>query len=378
MNRSELRRKHFHIFAVITLILAVLFVWADIWTDLRIYENSDDDDVMAAFCTRLAEEARRGSCSRLLSDSGFRTNYLTLDHEGQTLASVVRGKELTYVKDEEEDGLYRIYAGEDLLAEVTLDVSDHYGLLKLPIYSVVSINGTKTCDYAVKSPRNMFIGDTSLQTLTPIETSLAVPELSELAQSTVDVQVPDYLVYHADDMFAVPSLSSRSTPSYFYPMKEIDGGIMLVGDYPEYELTDELREKTTAFAEALSRFKAGDSDWEGVKEYIMESGTIYSDLEAMGAEAGSAPTEFDMGEVEIAGSYGWTPSLVSVDAKYCYTVKNGDEEIRTDEDLTLYYYLEEEGGQWKICYLADHNAPAKQPAQTDVTGDAKEDEKKII
>ncbi|MBQ1887838.1 MAG: hypothetical protein II166_04105, partial [Firmicutes bacterium] len=73
MNRSELRRKHFHIFAVITLILAVLFVWADIWTDLRIYENSDDDDVMAAFCTRLAEEARRGSCSRLLSDSGFRT-----------------------------------------------------------------------------------------------------------------------------------------------------------------------------------------------------------------------------------------------------------------------------------------------------------------
>ena len=224
----------------------------------------------------------------------------------------------------------------------------------------------------------MFIGDTSLQTLTPIETSLAVPELSELAQSTVDVQVPDYLVYHADDMFAVPSLSSRSTPSYFYPMKEIDGGVMLVGDYPEYELTDELLEKTTAFAEALSRFKAGDSDWEGVKEHIRESGTIYSDLEAMGAEAGSAPTEFDMGEVEIAGSYGWTPSLVSVDAKYCYTVKNGDEEIRTDEDLTLYYYLEEEGGQWKICYLADHNAPAKQPAQTDVTGEAKEDEKKII
>ena len=26
MNRSELRRKHFHIFAIITLILAVLFV----------------------------------------------------------------------------------------------------------------------------------------------------------------------------------------------------------------------------------------------------------------------------------------------------------------------------------------------------------------
>ncbi len=377
MTRSELRRKHFHRFFIICLVLAVLYVWADIWTDLRVYENADDDDVMAAFCSRLAEEARRGSCARLLSDSGFETNYLTLDHEGQTLASVVRGKELSYERNAEDDSLYDIYADGELLAVVSLDISDYYGLLRLPSYSVVSIRGTKSADYVVKSPRNIYIGDTARGSLKPVQTSLTMPEMEMLAAGTLNVAVPEYLVYRAEKLFSVPSLSSRGTPQFYYPMKETGEGVYLVGDYPEFELTDELGARITAFAEALSRYKCGDSDWESVKDYVCAEEPVSTALEALGVGLPAPPTEFDMGEVEMSEVYGWTPTLASVRCSYCFTVKNGEEEIRTDEDLTLYITQDEDDPLWHVCFIDDHLAP-EEPAPAPVTEETKENEKNTL
>ncbi len=357
MNSSGSFMKHLHRFCLISLVMAVLFVWADIWTDLRAYDRADDDDVISAFCTRLAEEARRGNCSRLLSECGYKAAYQTLDHSGQTLATAARGREITYEKGE-EDGRYSVFADGGLLALVRLDVTDHYGVLRLPSYSVVSIEGVVSADYAVKSPSNIYIGDTPLQNLSPVKTGLVFPEFAELRSTSPEVSVPEYLVYHAEGMFTVPSLSSRGSNQYYYPMKELDDGLLLVGDYPELELDEKLGRLVRDTAEAVSGFKSGFLEWSDISGMMLSSSPDYIKLENY-PDRPMLPDSFEMGEYGVSDFYGWSQNLFSIRTKYYYTTSAQGLEVINEEDLTLYFCLPEGSENWLLCKYIDNLAPAE-------------------
>ncbi|MBR0140507.1 MAG: hypothetical protein IJM17_09510 [Firmicutes bacterium] len=362
MKLSARTLRHLHRFCIISLIMAVLFVWADVWTDLRAYDQADDDDVISAFCTRLAEEARRGNCSRLLSECGYKSAYQTMDHSGQTLAAAVRGREITYEKNE-EDGRYSVFADGELLALVSLDITDHYGFLGLPSYSVVSIEGVRSADYAVKSPSNIYIGDTPLQNLSPVRTGLVFPQFSELKLTTPEVNVPEYLVYHAEGMFTVPSLSSRGTNQFYYPMTELDDGLLLVGDYPELELDEKLGRLVRDAAEKISGFKSGFLEWSDISGIMLGTSPDYIKLENY-PDRPQPPDTFEIGEYGVSDFYGWSQNLFGIRARYYYTTSAQGLEVRTEEDLSLYFCVPEGGEDWLICKYTDNLAPAE-PAGED-------------
>lgn len=355
MTRAELRRVHLYFFALITIIMAVLFTWADLWTDLRRYETQNDEKIMDAFCQRLSEEAEEGNCSALLEESGYRISYFTYKDAGLLLAKAAAGKEITYDQDDKEPSVYSIFAGGDQIASVRMAVSEHYGLLKLPGYSVTSIEGTRSVRYAIKSPSGVYIGKNGIQTLSPVQTNYVLRQLQVLKQSCEEVPVPEYLIYQVSGLFEVPGLSTRSSGEEFFPMNEIEEGFYLVGDVLPAEPDTDLENLSKTMASLYTVHEAGHSQWEYMESHVLASAPVFTRLSNEAAE--KEPSSYNVESAEILDMTLLSENLAAVrittQAHFTYEESAPADVMRDD---TFYYYHSAEEERWMLCEIEDNLA----------------------
>ena len=362
MTRAQQRRLHLYAFGLITIALGCLYIWADLWTDLRRYELQNNETVLNTFCTRLAAEAAEGNCEALLSESCYAITYFTVKDAGQHLAHVAAQKEITYQEDEDETDVYHILADGEEIALVRLDIADHFGILGMPSYSIVSLSGVSSARYAVKTPSGVYLGKTGIQALSPVMTNYVPKDLQLLDQSCEELRLPRYLVYEASGLFGIPQLTSGPSSGEAYAMSTIEDGIQLVSASAGATPEEGAEETALSFCRLYAAYMLGENHWDELSPMIYSEAPALTAIQNAAFAAEKTPVEISFDEPQIQTAQVWTDTLVSFRITLTGEARYDDGSLQIARDDTFYLFRASEQDDWLLCELTD-NLAEEEPAE---------------
>ena len=367
MSRKLFRRRFFSVLCT-GLLLAVLFIWSSVWTDLREYEQGSSENVALEFARELSAEAESGSCAELLKASGYDGRVMSADIAGSYLAELAAGKEIVpeqrYIQtedagSEEEDaapipieGDFYILADGTPIAEIQIDAVDHYGLLDLERLSVSSVKGLNRYEIAIASPERYDLFGTSVLKMQPIRTGYIYGDLTPLVQNTVDVRVPEYYVYELTDSFGAPVVYRSQQTEEPYPLVKM-GGMYFVNNHALMELEPDFDTMAADSVKMISQFLTGELKWENIKGAILTTAPLFASLEGREGELNSRQTSTDYAEAVLSDHYIWHENLISVRVSEAMTLHTPDGDKQESFNAVMYFSRPDNDSDWTLCEISE-------------------------
>ncbi len=350
---------------ILLIIGTVLFIWADIWTDLRNYDLYTPDVLVSGFCDELRQQSSKGSCEKLLREYGYYNSHIPISDSGKYLAEAAADKDISYVSSEQEDGVYIISVDETELIRIVVNKTGEAGLLNLPEYGVTSVNGLVTADYVVSHPDQVYVGGAALTSMSPLQTGYILDDFTELHRTLPDIKVPDHYVYRFVNLFkALPVTGTGSEMK----IKELSEGRIYVMDNM-VNADEAITETAESFNRDYLYFLSGDIQWDSFKGDVLSTAPLFSRIQPREGELFARQVSSYVKDFKITECCKWTNRIMSLEAECTYVIQSPDGDISFPVD-NIYYIYYCDDSRWRLCELKELSAvPVINPAEEDGSDD---------
>jgi len=185
LKRMSLYKKSLIVFTLLLVILAE-FALIYVSRSLKAYENGDIDNYMNSLIKDMQKSAKKGNIDKYFDLKEFDSKYEKKSSLEKGYQELLSKAKMTYEKTD-EDNVYEIYAGDKLVATITLDdsqIEHRLGLLTYTNFKVEKVlshheNGLYQLDFYLADHYDLYLNDVKV-TDDDLKEASEIEEFSEV------------------------------------------------------------------------------------------------------------------------------------------------------------------------------------------------------